>query len=52
VALFIQPAFAADSRNVVRAKAASPSGAGSAMPGTDMTSTDVGLVVVSSLTVK
>jgi hypothetical protein len=47
--LVIQPALAADSRNVVRAKAARPSGAGSAIGETALA---VGSLVVmrSSLT--
>jgi hypothetical protein len=45
VALFIHPALAAEIRNVVSAKAASPSGAGSAIAATVVTDR-------SSLTVK
>src|SRR5580700_10537036 len=51
VAWVIQPAFLADSRTVVRAKAASPSGAGSAMLETGA-GTVAGWTVRSSLTLK
>ena len=52
VVWLIQPAFRADSRNVVRAKAASPSGAGSAMPEPGAGVVGVDWTVRSSLTLK
>jgi hypothetical protein len=51
VAWPIQPAFREDRRKVVRAKAAKPSGAGSAMPETG-TVVGLGWTVRSSLTLK
>ena len=48
----IQPAFLADNRKVVRAKAASPNGPGSAMPETGAGVVGLGWTVRSSLTLK
>ena len=52
VAWVIQPAFLADSRKVVRAKAARPSGPGSATPETGAGVVGLGWTVRSSLTLK
>ena len=52
VAWVIHPAFLADSRNVVRAKAASPSGPGSAIAETGIAGVGAGWTVRSSLTLK